>query len=235
MRHKSVGWIVPLVAAMTFAPAAGAANPLVEVPTDYAATPAHSYAGMDAEPCYQMLDDRAIPYERASSGPLVEAPVQLTGPLHGVTFKHLHPRASGAVLDCRLLLALDDFAALLRAHQVTEVGYVAAFRPDHSGKAKPGQRHPAGLAMDIAWFRQEDGQQLGMEKDYEGRVGAKTCGRRAQEPAPGNEHASTLRKLVCDTGKARLFNLLLTPNYDIDHRDHMHVEVRRNIHWFLVQ
>ena len=235
MLRRSVGWFVPLLAAMTFSPAAGAGNPLVQAPSDFASSPAHGYAVMQAEACYQMLDDRGIAYERASAGPLVDAPVHLTGPLHGVTFKHVHPRTSGTVLDCRLLLALDDFAMLLRDHDVHEVGYVAAYRPDRSGKSKPGQRHPAGLAMDIAWFAREDGQRLVVEKDYAGHVGSKTCGRGAQKPAADNDHGAALRRIVCDTGKARLFHLFLTPNYDRDHRDHVHVEVRRNIHWFLVQ
>ena len=235
MFRRSVGWFLPWVAAMTFSSTAGAGNPLVQVPSDFASSPAHSYAALAAEACYQMLDDRVIAYERASAGPLVDAPVHLTGPLHGVTFKHVHPRTSGTVLDCRLLLALDDFAGLLKDNGIHEVGYVAAYRPDRSGKSKPGQRHPAGLAMDIAWFGREDGERLVVERDYAGRVGAKTCGRGAQEPAADHEHSAALRKIVCETGEARLFNLFLTPNYNRDHHDHVHVEVRRNTRWFLVQ
>lgn len=220
---------------LVFAATAQAGNPFVEVPADFATTPAHTYAQLDGPSCYQALEQRGVAHERASAGPLVEAPVRLTGPLHGVTFTHVHPRASGAVLDCRLLLALDDFAGVLRDHDVTQVGFVAAYRPDRSGKAKAGRRHPAGLAMDIAWFLRGDGTKLVVGSDYEGRVGAKTCGNRARAPSAGNEHAAAIRSLVCDTAKARLFHLFLTPNYDRDHHDHVHVEVRRDVRWFLVQ
>lgn len=235
MRKKSVGWAGWALSLTTIAASAQAGNPYVEAPRDYASTPAHAYAEMDSDACLGALDERQIAYERASAGALVDAPVVLTGPLHGVSFKHVHPRASGAVLDCRLALALDDFAELLVQHHIVEVGFVAAFRPDASGRAKPGQRHPAGLAMDIQWFRRDDGQRLVVLDDYEGRVGAKTCGARAQAPAAENERGRSIRKLVCDAANARMFHLLLTPNYDTEHHDHVHVEVRRDVQWFLVQ
>lgn len=234
MRQKSLG-LLSLLVTSTTSPLAGAGNPLVEAPADYATTPAHAYAEMTSEACLQMLDDRAIAYERASGGPLVEAPVHLAGPLRDVHFRHVHTRRSGSVMDCRLVLALDDFAQVLKDQGVAEVGYLAAYRPDPSGTAKEGQRHPAALAMDIAWFQLDDGKKLVVERDFEGQVGAKTCGRRAHQPDPDSENARALRKLVCDTGKARLFHLLLTPNYDPEHRNHLHVEVRRGVRWFLVQ
>jgi hypothetical protein len=234
MRRKSLG-LLSLLVTTTISPLAGAGNPLVETPANYAGAPAHAYAEMTSEVCLQMLEDRAIAYERATAGPLVDAPVLLTGPLREVHFRHVHARANGAVMDCRLVLALDDFAQVLREQGVVEVGYLAAYRPDPSGMAKEGQRHPAALAMDIAWFQRDDGKKLVVERDFQGRVGARTCGRRAQQPDSDNESARALRKLVCDTGKARLFHLVLTPNYDPEHRNHVHVEVRRGVRWFLVQ
>ncbi|MFW5739453.1 MAG: hypothetical protein ACOC1F_03710 [Myxococcota bacterium] len=235
MNPPSVGRILPVLGALVLATSAHAANPFVELPADFASTPAHAYAAMEAATCLQALDERGIAYEQATGGPLVDAPVLLTAPLHDVTFMHVHPRASGAVLDCRLLLALDDFARVLRDHGISEVGFVAAYRPDRTGKAKPGQRHPAGLAMDIAWFRRDDGAKLVIDTDYDGRVGAKTCGKRAQSPRQDNAHGIELRNLVCAVAKERLFHLFLTPNYGRDHHDHVHVEVRRNVRWFLVQ
>lgn len=234
MRRKSLGLLCLFVTA-TISSLAGAGNPLVEAPANYATTPAHAYAEMTSEACLQMLDDRGIAYERATAGPLVDSPVLLAGPLREVNFRHVHARASGSVMDCRLVLALDDFAQVLKDQGVVEVGYLAAYRPDPSGSAKEGQRHPAALAMDVAWFLRDDGKKLVVEKDFGGRVGARTCGRRAQQPDPDNDSALALRKLVCDTGKARLFHLVLTPNYDPEHRNHLHVEVRRGVRWFLVQ
>ncbi len=34
--------------------------------------------------------------------------------------------------------------------------------------------------------------------------------------------------------EVRSFNLLLTPNHDWGHRDHLHMEVRSGIKWFLI-
>lgn len=233
MRPQSAALL--LAAVLTFASSASAGNPLVQVPADFEATPAHAYGEMTSEQCLQMLQDRSIAYEQATAGPLVETPVSLSGPLHGVTFRHVHARANGSVMDCRLVLALDDFAQVLAEHGIVEAGYVAAYRPDATGSAKPGQRHPSGLAVDIAWFGRRNGQRLVVETDFAGRPGARTCGRSADAPAQITENATMLRKLVCEAGRTRSFHLVLTPNYDHEHHDHVHLEVRRNVRWFLVQ
>ena len=219
---------------------AEAGDPYVVVPRDYAATPANAYADLDAEPCLAQLDERGVPYEHLKDVPLVDAPVRIAGPIHGVTFTHLRqhvasaPPSEGSVLDCRLLLALDDFALLLEERGITELGYISAYRRDRTGRAKPGERHPSALAIDVAWLRHGDGWRWDVERDFGGKIGAKTCGARAQAPEPATERATSLRKFLCDTGRQRLFHLLLTPNYDRDHHDHVHLEVRRNIRWFLV-
>jgi hypothetical protein len=99
----------------------------------------------------------------------------------------------------------------------------------------PGERHPSGLAMDVAWLEKSDGTRLEIERDFGAHIGARTCGQGAQAPARGAVAARELRKIVCDAASMHLFNVLLTPNYDSGHYNHVHLEVRRNIRWFLVQ
>jgi hypothetical protein len=219
---------------------AQASDPSVVAPRDYAATPASAYANLDATTCFAQLDERDVPYEHLNDVALVDAPVRITGTLHGVAFTHLRQAPApaqptdGSIVDCRLLLALDDFARSLEGRGITEIGYISAYRRDRTGRAKPGERHPAGLAIDVAWFGLKDGSRWDVGRDFGGKVGAKTCGGHARGPQPSSERATALRQLVCDVGRQRLFNLLLTPNYDRDHNDHVHLEVRRNIRWFLV-
>lgn len=221
--------------------AALAANPYASVPADYESSPAYRFAGYQGEECLAELDRRAVPYTRAADREGVDMPVRLTGPLHGVSFTLANrtpeqaATAPAAVLDCRLALALDELGSFLSERGIREVGYRAAYRAVDGQNVKPGQRHPAGLAMDVLWFGRSDGVRLSVARDFHGQVGAKTCGRNAQRPQPGTERALELRQLLCDLGSRRWFNLVLTPNYDRDHHDHVHLEVRRFVRWFLVQ
>ena len=41
--------------------------------------------------------------------------------------------------------------------------------------------------------------------------------------------------VVCEMDEKKSFNLILSPHYDWGHRDHLHMEVRSDIRWFLVQ
>ncbi|MCA9642046.1 MAG: extensin family protein [Myxococcales bacterium] len=40
---------------------------------------------------------------------------------------------------------------------------------------------------------------------------------------------------MCGVARGGFFNLLLSPHYDRHHQDHLHLEVRRDIDWVLVQ
>jgi hypothetical protein len=153
-------------------------------------------------------------------------------------FAHPAPVARGEagrqrdVLDCRLLLALHDLAGHAKERKIEAVRYNSIFR---RGWARArGQRHLAGVAIDIVEFVKQDGAVLSVKQDFAGSgIGSATCGERAK--APASAKAVELRDLVCALDRARVFNLMLTPHYDYRHRDHFHFEVRRGIRWFLTQ
>ena len=217
-----------------------AANPNVVKPSDFAATPAFRYGALKTDACLAELKKRNVAFDPAAETKGVDAPVRITGPMHGVKFvqvNHTHEqslKAETSILDCRLALALDDFSVRLASRGVTEVGYISAYRKDTGAKVAPGERHPAGMAIDVAYLRQ-NGKELQVEREFHGRVGARTCGTKAEAPKAKTKGALELRSIVCEAGRDRVFNLVLTPNYNRDHHNHIHFEVRRHIDWFLVQ
>lgn len=223
------------------ASASHANNPNVVKPPDYAATAAARYAGLDSAACLQELTGRRVQHETPASVTGVDAPVRITGPVHGVKLTLINRaadearNADAAIMDCRLALALDDLTAKLAARKIVEMGFISAYRRDDTGHVKAGERHPAGLAIDVAWMKRNDGREVNVRKDFQGRIGARTCGPRAEQPKARSEGTSFLRELVCEAASERMFNLVLTPNYDRAHHDHLHFEVRRNIDWILVQ
>ena len=65
------------------------------------------------------------------------------------------------------------------------------------------------------------------------RIGASTCGP-GTGPSPVTPEASALRSIVCEAADQHLFNIELTPDYNWQHRNHFHLEVRPAVHWQLI-
>lgn len=213
-----------------------AASPLpaavtAAIETQEADPPATRYAALTPDACVAELTARSVPYERLGPTRGVAVPVRLTGPLSGVPFRTLLPekirvRSPYEIFDCRLLLALDDFAKLLAAQNIVEVIHYSAYRPPPAGwpDGPFGLRHEGGLAIDVGYFRSADGTALNVERDFAARPLERPC---TPGPPPRNAtpESVALRKIVCDGFAAKLFHLTLTPAYDHTHRDHFHFEV----------
>jgi hypothetical protein len=141
------------------------------------------------------------------------------------------------IYDCRLVLALDDFAKILAAHDIVEVVHYSVYRPP-TAKAVPsgaGRRHSGALAIDLGWFKTRDQRTIDVEKDFHGRIGQKPCGPHASPITGLPAQAVTLRRLVCEAADAQLFNVMLTPDYNRPHRNHFHFEVTARAKWILVR
>ncbi|MBK7580837.1 MAG: extensin family protein [Myxococcales bacterium] len=225
------------VFALVVAPTrARAGNPLVVFPERPERFRALRYHAEDSEQCLAELAVRGVPFTHGPRVPTIDTPVRLTGPLRGVVFEMHHPTVQqpkeGPVMDCRLLLGLDDLALVVADRGVARVRYNSI----HRGRwaQRRGWRHAAGVAVDIVEFVQRDAQVLNVLRDFEGHgVGSRTCGEGA--PAPRQPKARALRALVCAFAELGTFNLILSPHYDRRHKDHLHLEVRRGIDWFLTQ
>jgi hypothetical protein len=200
---------------------------------------AFRYAELSKKECLAELELRGVPFQKAGAKTVkkargIDTPVHLTGALRRVRFEHAHPPAApkeGPLMDCRLLLALDDLATIAGDRGIAAVRYNSVHR---RGWGKKGHRHPAGVAIDVVGFVTADGRELDVLDDFQGSgIGSKTCGPEAPE-APAGE-ARELRELVCALHDASVFNLILSPHYDRRHKDHLHLEVRRGIKWFLTQ
>ncbi|MCA9599259.1 MAG: extensin family protein [Myxococcales bacterium] len=224
------------IAALVVTTAAHATNPLVVFPERPERLRAVHYAKLDKKACLAELEARGIDAIPGPPVPTIDAPVRLPAKVLGMRYEFAHPTAhvekKGPVLDCRLLLALGDLAIIAK-----DRGFVAIrYNSIHRGRwaRSPGQRHAAGVAIDIVSLQKRDGSELVIKRDFHGHgIGSKTCGKDA--PKPQEPEAKELRQLVCAVDRAKSFNLLLTPHYNRDHDNHFHFEVRRHIRWFLTQ
>lgn len=197
---------------------------------------ASRHAALDRAACEAELGRRHISYDRVAEARGVVAPLRLTGPLSGVTFRSNLPASKSRsspydIYDCRLVLSLDDFARdVLVKHDIVEVIHLSVYRPVSTKVALkgPGRRHGGALAIDAAFFKTKDGRTLTVEKDFSPRrIGARPC------PAP--KDASELRRIACEANDARIFNVLLTPDFNRAHHNHFHLEVTAGVRWTFVR
>jgi hypothetical protein len=210
-----------------------------EAPGDADALPAYRYGSLSADDCKAELTARSIPFVEETGRGVVQ-PVRLTGPLHGVTYRTDEGEQKRAttpyeIADCRLVLALDDFAQILERHDIVEVRHYSIYRPPGKSwpEAKAATQHAGALALDAGRFITKDGAALDVTKHFHGAIGDATCGKSAA-PHPATKEATELRSILCEAVGAHLFNIVLTPNFNRPHHNHFHLEVAAGVKWYLV-
>ncbi|HLL22884.1 MAG TPA: extensin family protein [Kofleriaceae bacterium] len=189
-----------VVAVSLLVPAVAAANP-DDVMTD----------------CKAELERRGVAFKSVKR-PGVANGVEITGPLGGVPFAG----EQALVIDCSLAVSLDEAGAYLRELGVEKVGFSSAYsRRNVRGTNRPS-KHSFGLAIDVHAF---DVVQLGalrIDRDYEQGLGdAVDC-----VGQPLTQGGAVLKILQCQLVRSGLFRLVLSPDYDDAHHDHLHLEVK---------
>lgn len=185
-------------------------------------TPATRYVSLSGETCLAELAARRIEFTEVDR-PDVDTPVRIGGMLSGVRFRTLLPkqerdRSPYEIFDCRLVLALDDFAKILLRHDIVDVMHYSAFRPLVPGVVRRG--HESALAIDVAFLGRTDRTVYSVLRDFTPIAKEHPCTPiiRAQGPRE-------LRAVVCEAVAQGIFHVAITPDYDAAHRDHFHLEI----------
>ena len=167
--------------------------------------------------CLERLDALGVPYREARPRRAIEIPVEVTGPLGGVTYQTWSRRR--LVLDCSLVYSLARAGRYLVEAGVTEALYSSAYqRRNVRGTNRPSH-HSYGLAIDVHELKGRD-RSLKVADDYEQGLGDDMdC-----IGAPLTEAGGLLRTILCRMDRSGLFRLILSPDYDEDHWNHFHVE-----------
>lgn len=217
-------------------------------PVEWAGAPSARYAALSAAACRTELSDRSIAFTSVSKARGVLAPVRIIDGVGGVLYRTLLPRDKRLdnahdIFDCRLVLALHDFSAILKARDIDVALIYSAWRPP--SKRWPadrlGRRHPGALAVDIFRFGKRLGegetkrQWLDVIKDFGGQIGAPSCGAKAPPPKPSTPRSRELRAIYCEAAEARLFSSMLSPNYNRAHFNHLHLEITAKVKWRIVR
>lgn len=176
----------------------------------------HVWQVRRADRCMADLRAARVPV-RALARPLttpVPAPVVLTGPVRGVSFRAAQADRE-VELSCELAARLPALADLLRRHDVRLVHVNSSYRDQPRVSF-----HTFGLALDVASFATSRGP-LVVATDFEITQDVPTCAGK-----PLTQRGRALLALACDIAASGLFSSVITPNYNAGHRDHLHFDAR---------
>jgi len=168
-------------------------------------------SGEDWQRCLARLDRAGISYvpaatPAAADACAIEAPVRISAA--GIAWNQ------PGVVSCGFALQLDAFARedvvpLAEAQfgqgvrRLRHLGTYACRRENGSGR---WSEHAAGRAIDLAGIELADGTLISVERDWRG-AGAKS------------RFLHALARRACGR-----FSVVLTPDSDRDHRDHIHLD-----------
>lgn len=197
---------------------------------------AQEYANLSPGECARRLKSRGLPFRRAGATSGVATPLRFSGALGEVQFLVPPDKSPFGLIDCRLALVLSELVPLLRRHEVKAVRIDNFYRPGARLPTKKSSKsqHAHALAADVVSVTLDDGTLLDVERDFHGERGRPVCGPDAYLEPPSLA-AVRLRNLTCELARSGAFHHVLTPNYDVAHRNHLHLDIKRDYRWFSVQ
>lgn len=187
-----------------------------------------SIASIDAATCARRLVRAHVEHTEVEVLP-EGTRIALRAGLAGFPVSFVGRDRTHAEMDCRLALALLDWVPTLRAAGITGLRHLSAFRRG-AVNAQTGRTsgHASGRAIDVRYFDRADGSTWDVTVDWGTReLGAPPCGTEQSGPM----ESTPLRRLVCDAVRARRFQVVVTPNRDDDHADHVHLELVPEVTW----
>jgi len=177
--------------------------------------------------CLRWLADNEISFLRAAASKGIHTPVEPRGPIAGL---RLVPRGQRRpLMDCELLRALAEAAPVFREHGIYELVFSSAYDYRTRRNTARLSAHGNGLAIDVHGVRGPNAA-YDIARDYE-----RGAGRWLDLPpnrdvlaecvgTPDTQAGRTLRGLVCRLKASGVFRVIVTPDDDADHRDHLHLE-----------
>ena len=191
-----------------------------------------SVGDITAATCREWLDFFHIDYTVAGATPGVVDPVTAKMPINGMPFKVVggtNPRTT-MFGDCRIIKSLVIAASSFRERDITMVTDYGVYNYRCIGSGTPPNcpqgmsQHAYGMAIDLAAFTTSDGTNYVVNDDWViDPDSEETCDAPTE---PGKD--TFLHALICELKNAHVWNIVLTPNYNADHRNHFHVDLTPN-------
>jgi hypothetical protein len=181
--------------------------------------------------CLQYLNDNGVVWQNWAHSPEtapgtsstcnVEDPVRVQSPISGVTYRYYSQQTSSPMsVACPLARAMVRLGAVLREFNITQVLHIGTYNCRAISGTSTISQHGLALALDIYGFVDANGQDYILERDWEHNT---------------TNFSSAKAQLLYEVGQRmyeeRIFNLILTPNYNSAHDNHFHVDLTAGSHY----
>jgi hypothetical protein len=180
--------------------------------------------------CPARLTRLGVSYASGPSRRGVASPVTVRLPLNGISYFRPGSAEPDEALfaDCSLVLALHAMAVTLKRRAITAVVHLGVYEYRCIEGIDPCMlsQHAHATAIDLHEFRSADGQAYSVETDW---IINPDPGTTCSAPTLGAKDA-LLHDLVCEWAATKLFNIILTPNYNEEHRNHFHLDLTPGAH-----
>ena len=160
--------------------------------------------------CLSRLGQGGVRYDTLDARRGVVTPIQVTSDLGGI--RYVPTGGLPLVMDCRFAVTLMQVGPILRELGVSALHYSGAYVYRMSSKGRLSL-HANGLAIDVHAIT-VNGQELSVKKSF-----AKGLGDSCESNFP------PLNRVACHLKRTGAFRELLTPDYNADHHDHIHLAI----------
>jgi hypothetical protein len=191
--------------------------------------------------CYEAASEHCIDY-RAAPNPLdrpADCPQELCdvrdamyvkSPIRGLTHRNGSGNVADLFMSCPLSLALHRMNGILAEMDVVEVTHYGTYSCRQiAGSNCVLSQHGLGLAIDLASFKLRNGTVVSILNDWEPAQSIPIETRRDNpcrfDYTPTTEKGRWLYDLVHRMCDARVWSIILTPNYNTAHDNHLHVDL----------
>lgn len=177
--------------------------------------------------CHEWLDLVGIEYTVGPASRGIVDPVTAKMPINGVPFRSGSGLRTQMLGDCSLIKSLALAAPHWRKRGIVEVRDLGVYnyRCINNSGTPPNctiglSEHSFGNAIDLASFTDANGETYSVNDDWVIDPDDKTC---VSPTEPGKD--TFLHEMICDIKEAKIWNIVLTPNYNSLHRNHFHVDL----------
>jgi len=177
--------------------------------------------------CHARLDALGLDWEVATATRGIADPVWVEPLIAGVAYRYFESADPTRLLaDCELAARLSALSELVAGSGLDEVVHMGIYNYRCIGGGDPStgctlSQHALARALDIHAVRERaTGRYFNVEFDWVIDRSGDVC--------PGNamtEADIALHEMACSMWSDRIFEIVLTPNFNDAHRNHFHVDI----------
>ena len=177
--------------------------------------------------CRAWLDLVGQEYTVGPASRGIADPITIKMPINGVPFRSGSGVRTTMLADCALAKSLFLAAPHWRKRDIVEVTDLGVYnyRCINNDGTPPNctiglSEHSFGNAIDLASFKDAAGEVYSVNDDWVIDPDDKTC---IAPTEPGKD--TFLHEMICEIKANKIWNIVLTPNYNSLHRNHFHVDL----------